>query len=129
MEFLNFKFTDLQQALIYTILAPLAVTVIKVALSEFFDDLSTYMNRRFDEDGDPGIGKECYLETTGRGRFEKVIVKDYTFGIFGNKRNVVTIQKAPDGNGVIVVPYTYKRWKSMLKGSINKELDEVVKNI
>lgn len=114
-----------------TIVVPACVAVIKRELDLFFEDLSTYMNRKFDNDGDPGIGCECFVEKGTTGTYKKITVMDYTFHIFASKREVITMQQAPSGGDdcVIIVPYTYAQWRDILKGSRIKSREEVLRSI
>ncbi len=122
-------FTALRNTFIATILIPATIFAIKKEVAAFFEDLTTYRNRRFDYDGDPGIGCECYLQVPATGEFKKILIKDYTFHILASKRWVITVQEAPSKEGVIVVPYTYEQWRNLIKGSLNRNREDVVSQI
>lgn len=127
---MDISLTGAQQALIATILIPVIIAKIKQDIAIFFEDLTTYRNRRFDNDGDPGVGCECFLQNGTTGIFKKILVKDYTFHyIFASKREVITVQDAPEGEGVIIVPYTYAQWRDLIKGSLIKDREEVIREI
>jgi hypothetical protein len=118
--------TAVQQLLVVSIIIPVVIGFFKREITNFFDDLSTYRNRRFDEDGDPGEGCECYIQKGTTGLFKRILVKEYTFHLFASKREVITVQDAPDkADGVIIVPYTYAQWRDRLRGSLVKDREEV----
>jgi hypothetical protein len=128
----NISLESIGNTLLVTIIVPACLVVIKREADSFFTDLSTYRNRRFDMDGDPGIGCECYLLNQYTGKFKKILVKDYTFHLFESKREVITVQDAPDvieEGDVIIVPYTYAQWRNLIKGSLIKKIEDVVKEI
>ena len=126
---MEINITTAQQALIASVLIPILLAKIKKDVTIFLEDLTTYRNRRFDDDGDPGIGCECYIEKGTTGLYKKILVKDYTFHILASKREVITVQDAPEGEGVIIVPYTYAQWRGVLKGSLIKNREEVLRSI
>lgn len=126
---MEISLTTTQQALVVSVLIPVLIAKVKKDLTIFFEDLTTYRNRRFDSDGDPGIGCECYIEKGTSGLFKKILVKDYTFHILSTKREVITVQDAPEGEGVIIVPYTYAQWRKVLKGSLIKDREGVLRSI
>lgn len=126
---MEISLTSTQQVLVASILIPVLIAKVKKDLAIFFEDLTTYRNRRFDGDGDPGIGCECYIEKGTTGLYKKILVKDYTFHILAVKREVITVQDAPEGEGVIIVPYTYAQWREVLKGSLIKNREEVLRSI
>lgn len=119
-------FISLRNTFIFTILIPAIIFAVKKEVTAFFEDLTTYRNRRFDFDGDPGIGCECYIQNPATGIFKKILVKDYTFHLLASKRWVVTVQEVPGKRGVIVVPYTYAQWRNLIKGSLNKSREQVI---
>jgi len=120
-------FIALRNTLIVTILLPATMFAIKKEIVAFFEDLTTYRNREFDTAGDPGIGCECYLQVDGTGKYDKISVLDYRFHLFSSKRLVITMQNAPNGDGVIIVPYTYAQWRARIKGSPVKLKTEVMR--
>lgn len=122
-------FTAIRNTIVLTVIVPAIIFAIKKEAISFFEDLGTYRNRRFDIDGDPGIGCECYLQNKATGVFDKILVKDYTFSIIASKRWVITVREAPSGEGVIVVPYTYAQWRDLIKGSLAKDIVEVLRDI
>jgi hypothetical protein len=90
-------------------------------IANFFGDLMTYRNRSFDEDGDPGTGQDCFIQSEATGEFNRVTIKEYKFGLAPSNRKVITLQKSPVKNDeVIEVPYTYKKWATIVKGSLSK---------
>lgn len=121
--------TAVQQLLVVSIIIPVIIGFFKREITSFFEDLSTYRNRRFDVDGDPGEGCECYIQKGTTGLFKRILVKEYTFHIFASKREVITVQDAPEGKGVIIVPYTYAQWRDRLRGSLVKSREEVERSI
>ena len=106
-----------------TLVLPVVVGIFKNEIGRFFSDYTVYKNRRFDNDGDPGTGEYCYIQSGATGEYVKVYIDEYEFGLVPSKRKVITHQKDPDGdeNKVIVVPYLYTQWVSMVKGSLQKE--------
>ena len=120
-------FSTLRNTFIATMLLPTIVFAIKKEAIAFFEDLTTYRNREFDTAGDPGIGCECYLQVDGTGKYDKISVLDYRFHLFSSKRLVITMQNAPNGDGVIIVPYTYAQWRARIKGSPVKLKTEVMR--
>lgn len=126
---MDVNLTAMQQTIIASVLIPVIMAFFRKEISNFLTDLSTYRNRRFDNDGDPGIGCECYLQSKATGKFKKILVFDYTFHIYSTKRNVITVQDAPDGEGVIIVPYTYSQWRDLIKGSLSKRKRDVIRSI
>lgn len=119
-------FITLRNTFIATIFLPALVFAVKKEVAAFFEDLTTYRNRRFDKAGDPGIGCECYLQVDGTGEYDKILVLDYKFHLFSSKRLVITMQAAPNGDGVMIVPYTYEQWRVRIKGSPTKAKAEVI---
>lgn len=106
-----------------TLILPVIIGIFKHEIATFIGDYSTYRNRSFDQDGDPGTGEDCYLQCDATGDFNKITVAEYRFGLAPSKRKVITHQTAPSGDldKVIVVPYSYSKWSSMVKGSLPRE--------
>jgi len=114
-----------------TLVLPVIIGIFKNEIGRFFSDYTVYKNRAFDADGDPGTGQHCYVQSGATGEYVKVYVDEYQFGLAPSKRKIITHQKDPDGDQgkVIIVPYSYTIWASMVKGSLQKErMDRVLLN-
>ncbi len=111
-----------------TLVLPVVVGIFKHEIGRFFSDYTVYKNRRFDSDGDPGTGQHCYVQSGATGEYVKIYVDEYTFGLAPSSRKVITQQKDPEGDEwkVIVVPYSYTQWASMVRGSLQKDRTERV---
>lgn len=105
-----------------TLVLPVLIGFFKNEISSLIGDYMVYKNRAFDEDGDPGTGEPCYIQSSATGQYVKVLVAEYQFGLAPSKRRVITHQKSPEGNidKIIVVPYSYSAWAGMVKGSMPK---------
>ncbi len=98
-------------------------------ITTFISDYNIYRNRMFDDDGDPGTGQYCYIQTKKSNDFKLIYIKDYKFGFLPSSRVVVTHQDDPEGNKdkIIVVTYTYAIWSEIIKGSLQKDRIKVKK--
>ena len=112
------------------IILPIIIGIFKKEISSFFNDLSVYRSRRFDDNKTPGFGQECFIQSKATGKFIKIYIYDYEFGVFPSNRLVITHQDDPDGdtNSCIIVPYTYVEWRSMVKGSLPLKRDKLKNN-
>lgn len=111
----------MDSVLIGTVFIPVFLGIFKNELSKFFTDLNIYRNRMFDEDGDPGTGEDCYLQSGATGAWSKITIKEYQFSILPSKRKIITLQNSPERvNEIIIVPYSYNQWVNMIKGSLSK---------
>ncbi len=108
--------------IIITLFVPVIIAFFKKEISSFIGDYIIYKNRMFDVDGDPGTGQDCYIQSSATGKFIRITVDKYQFGLSPSKRKIITFQSDPDGDPdkIIVVPYTYSVWNSIIKGSLAK---------
>jgi len=106
-----------------TILLPVIIGIFKKEIATFINDYRTYRNRSFDEDGDPSTGQDCYILNEATGDYNKITVAEYKFGLGPSKRKIITYQNDPEGDNskIIAVPYSYSKWSSMVKGSLQKD--------
>ena len=106
-----------------TILLPVLIGIFKKEIATFINDWRTYKNRSFDEDGDPGTGQDCYILNEATGVYNQITIAEYKFGLVPSKRKIVTLQPDPEGNEnkIIIVSYSYSKWSSMVKGSLQKD--------
>lgn len=119
----------MESIVVGSILVPAIVAMFKTQIAQFFDDYTVYKNRMFDADGDPGTGEYCYLQNKTTGKFVKLMVFKYEFSFWPSKRLVWVLWPAPSGEEgkVIIVPYTYSQWANIQKGSLEKDLKDVLK--
>lgn len=99
-------------------LIPIIVAFFQKQIGAFIEDFSIYKNRQFDDDGDPGTGQCCMIQNKATGKFTKIKIIKYMFGIKPSSRKVLTAQKTE--LGTIFVVYTYDQWKNIIKGSLPK---------
>ncbi len=110
--------------ILITLFLPVIIAFFKKEISTLIGDYMIYKNRAFDNDGDPGTGQKCYVQSGATGKYVLLTVASYHFGLSPSKRKIITHQSDPNGDErkYIVVPYTYSVWNKMIKGSLQKTI-------
>lgn len=99
---------------LYVLIVPVLIGFFRKQISDFITDAITYKNRKFDDDGDPATGQDCYIQCAATGQYISLYIKEYRFGILPSSRRVVTVQNYYDMR--LTVTYTYEQWRGLVKG-------------
>ena len=115
---MNFEFIDvINKNWFYSvIILPIIIGFFKSTISTYIEDRKIYKTRKYDDDKNPKTGEYCLLQSGATGNWNKILIKEYKFGILPTSRKVITIQESQYGK--TLVAYSYDQWKNLVTGTL-----------